>query len=148
MLLSQLVEVPERLESALLLLAPRYDTPNMIIKVINARIRQKHSPSRWAQRVTPSARIFRRIRTRRICLLRRVKSVLRKRRRRIESFSRRQNGLKSLSRRQNSVVSSTLRHSGNLLMLLLPFFPPLLLLSSPLWCSAPCHPWFLFKMQL
>ena len=38
MLLSQLVEVPERLESALLLLAPRYDTPDMIIKVINARI--------------------------------------------------------------------------------------------------------------
>jgi len=56
---SQLFKLPERLESALLLLAPRYDTPDMIIKVINARIRQKHSPSsRRAQRVTPSARIF------------------------------------------------------------------------------------------
>ena len=50
MLLSQLVEAPERLGSILLLLAPRYDAPDMIIKVINARIRQKHSPSRRAQR--------------------------------------------------------------------------------------------------
>jgi len=147
MLLSQLVEVPERLESALLLLALRYDKPDMIINVINTRIRQKHLPSRRAQRVTPSARIFQRIRARRIRLLRRVTSVLRKRRRRIESFSRRQNGLKSLSRRQDSIVSSTLRHSGNLLMLLL-LSSPLLLLSSPIWRSAPCHPWFLFKMQL
>ena len=146
MLLSQLVEAPERLGSTLLLLAPRYDAPDMIIKVINARIRQKHSPSRRAQRVTPSARIYRRIHARRIHLLTRVKSVLRKRRRRIKSFSRRQNRLKSLSRKRNSVVSSTLRHSLNILTLLLS--SPLLLLSSPLWRLAPCHPWFLFKMQL
>ena len=141
MLLSQLVEVPERLESALLLLAPCYDTPDMIIKVINARICQKHSPSRRAQRVTPSARIFRMIHARRIHLLRRVKSILRKWRRRIESFLRRQNGLKSLSRRQNSVVSLTLRHSGNLLTLLILSSPLLLLerhaiLGSSSRCSC------------
>ena len=138
MLLSQLVEVPKQLARALLLLAPCYDTPDMIIKVINARICQKHSPSRRAQRVT---RIFRMIHARRIHLLRRVKSILRKWRRRIESFSRRQNGLKSLSRRQNSVVSLTLRHSGNLLTLLILSSPLLLLerhaiLGSSSRCSC------------
>ena len=55
MLQNQLVEVAERLASALLLLAPCYDTPDMIL--VNTRIRRNHSqPGLIRQSFCPSVR--------------------------------------------------------------------------------------------
>ena len=55
MLQNQLVEVAERLASALLLLAPRHDTPDMIL--VNARICRNQSLFKPLSSVVLSAKI-------------------------------------------------------------------------------------------